>query len=115
MSFTDGYIGNGYYDDNKKYKIYIREHYFEELKKIYKFKDDFPEKFNLDFVKIHNSIITSTICFRKDLYHKIGEMKLIKNGGMIINGKKEWQDYDYWKKMLEHTNCLYIKKTLFYF
>jgi len=115
MSSTDGYIGKGYYNPNKKYKIYNKEYYFEGLKKIYKFNKDFPDKFNLDFVKIHNPIITSSICFKKKLYLKIGEMKLIKNGGEIINGKREWQDWDYWKRMLQHTNCLYIKKPLFYY
>ncbi len=115
MSSTDGYIGHGIYDEDKKYQIYNGEYYFEQLKRIYKFEDDFPDKFNLEFVKIHNPIITSSICFKKDLYDKIGNMQLIKNGGEYINGKKEWQDYDYWKRMLEYTDCLYIKKPLFYY
>ena len=115
MSSTDGYIGKGYYNANKKYKIYNKEHFFSELKKFYKFEKDFPDKFNLDFVKIRNPIITSSICFKKELYNKIGKMKLIKNGGMIINGKREWQDWDYWKRMLKYTDCLYIKNPLFYY
>lgn len=115
MSSTDGYIGHGSYDEDKKYKIYNKEYYFDQLKRIYNFEDDFPDKFNLEFVEIHNPIITSSVCFKKDLFHKIGNMGLIKNGGEHINGKKEWQDYDYWKRMLEHTDCLYIKKPLFYY
>ena len=39
-------------------------------------------------------------------------MKLIKNGGQIINGKKEWQD---WKRILAYTDCIYIKKPLIYY
>ena len=115
MSCTDGYIGNGYYDKNKKYKIYNKEHYWLALKKKFKLKDKFPNKFNLDFVKIHNPIITSSICFKKELINEIGYMKLIKNGGQIINGKKEWQDWDYWKRMLKYTECLYIDKPLVYY
>ena len=115
MSCTDGYIGTGYYDPQSKYKIYNKEHYFKVLKKIYGFKKDFPEKFNLNFIKKHNSIITSSICFKKELYTKIGEMKLIRNGGEKINGKKEWQDWEYWKRMLKYTDCLYIQKPLIYY
>ena len=64
----------------------------------------------MNFVNVHNCIITSSICFKKELYNKIGEMKLIKNGSEIINGEKEWQNWDYWKRMLQYTDCLYIKK-----
>ena len=85
------------------------------IKKKFKLKDKFPEKFNLDFVKIHNPIITSSICFKKELINEIGYMKLIKNGGQIINGKKEWQDWEYWKRMLKYTDCLYIDKPLVYY
>ena len=115
MSSTDGYVGHGSYDEEREYQIYNKEHYFDQLKRIYNFEDDLPDKFNLEFVAIHNPIITSSICFKKDLFHKIGNMGLIKNGGEHINGNKEWQDYDYWKRMLEHTDCLYIKKPLFYY
>ena len=115
MSSTDGYIGNGFYSPSKKYKIYNKEHYWEGLKKIFNLNNEFPDKFNLDFVKIHNPIITSSIMFKKELVNKIGYMKLIKNGGQIIGGKKDWQDWNYWRRMLEHTDCLYIKTPLFYY
>jgi glycosyltransferase involved in cell wall biosynthesis len=115
MSCTDGYIGEGTYDSDKNYKLYNGEHYFKDLKKIYKLENDLPDIFNLEFVKVHNPIIISSICFKKDLYKKTGDMKLIENGGMMIDDKKVWDSYDYWKRMLEHTNCLYIKKPLFYF
>ena len=114
ISCTDGYIGHGIYDITKKYKIYNKEHYLKKLLKIYNIKK-FPNKFNLNFLKIHNFIITSSICFKKILIDKIGYMKLIKNGGVKINGKKEWQDWDYWKRMLVYSNCLYINKPLFYY
>tara|TARA_B100001057_G_scaffold450824_1_gene493248 strand:+ start:257 stop:958 length:702 start_codon:yes stop_codon:yes gene_type:complete len=115
MSSTDGYIGSGYYNPKKIYKIYNKEYYYESLKKIFNYDTELPDLFNKKFVEIHNPIITSSVCFNKDLYHKIGDMKLIKNGGEIINGVKEWQDWDYWKRMLQHTDCLYIKEPLFYY
>ena len=36
MSSTDGLIGNGIYDKNKKYKKYNAEHYYKTLQNIYK-------------------------------------------------------------------------------
>jgi len=129
ISCTDGYIGKGFYNSNKKYQIYNKEYYWENLKSIYKI-DFFPNRFNLNFIKKHNCIITSSICFKKTLSDKIGFMKLIKNGGEKIKKKskmwknggekikkksKMWQDWDYWIRMLEHTDCLYINEPLFYY
>ena len=115
ISCTDGYIGNGFYNHEIKYKMYNGQFYFQRLKEIYNFKEDFPDRFDLKFVSIHNPIITSSICIKKNLIDKVGFMKLIKNGGQIINGKKEWQDWDFWKRLLKYTDCLYIKKPLIYY
>lgn len=114
ISCTDGYIGKGFYDKNKNYKIYNKEYYFKQLTKKYNI-DDFPKILDLKFIEIHNLIITSSICFKKELVYKIGYMKLIRNGGEIINGKKEWQDWEFWKRMLKNSNCLYIDIPLFYY
>lgn len=114
ISCTDGYIGYGIYDITKKYKIYNREHYFKKLLKIYNIKK-LPNTFNLNFLKTHNFIITSSICFKRKLIDNIGYMKLIRNGGQIINKKKEWQDWEYWKRMLQYSDCFYIDKPLFYY
>lgn len=114
ISCTDGYIGKGIYNDNNKYKIYNKEYYFKQLIKKYNI-EDFPKILDYNFIEIHNLIITSSICFKKTLVKKIGYMKLIRNGGEIINEKKEWQDWEYWKRMLKQTNCLYIDKPLFYY
>lgn len=114
ISCTDGYIGKGYYNENINYKIYNKEYYFKQLKKKYNI-NDFPKILNLKFIEIHNLIITSSICFKKELIYKVGYMKLIKNGGDIINNKKEWQDWEYWKRLLKYSNCLYIDIPLFYY
>ena len=42
-------------------------------------------------------------------------MKLIRNGGMIIDGNKEWQDWEYWKRIMKEDDCLYIDIPLFYY
>ena len=117
MSCTEGYIGFGFFDSSKKYKLYNSEYYNDVLKKKYGLDKytDFPEKFDLNFLLKHNFIITSSICFKKELKDKTGFMKHIKNGGEIINGVKDWQDYNYWRRMLTYSNCLYIKTPLFYY
>jgi len=117
MSCTDGYIGNGFFKCDNKYAMYNGEHYKKILKQKLEIsdKDDFPDIINKDLLEKHNLIITSSVIFNKELINQVGYMKLIKNGGEIINGKKEWQDYEYWKRMLDFTECLYIKLPLFYY
>jgi glycosyltransferase involved in cell wall biosynthesis len=114
VSCSEGYIGYKFYNKNKKYKLYNKEYYFNKLKKKYNISS-FPKTFNLSFLQKHNFIITSSICIKKSLIDKVGYMKLIKNGGKYINGKKEWQDWDYWKRILKFTDCLYIDIPLFYY
>ena len=115
LSSTEGYIGYGFYNKMNNYKKYNSEYYWNSLQSIYGLQDKFPEKFTLEFVKQHNPIITSSIMFHKSLVDKYGYMKLIKNGGMIINGKREWQDWEYWKRIMENDDCLYIDTPLFYY
>ena len=115
ISSTEGYIGHGYYDKDKHYQKYNREYYWKTLKKIYNLDTNLPDRFTLNFIKKHNSIITSSVCFKRELIDKVGYMKLIKNGGEMIGGKREWQDWDYWKRLLKHDDCLYIKQPLFYY
>lgn len=117
MSSTDGFIGKGSYNPDFafNYKIYNREHYWTGLKKIFNLDNDLPDAFNLEFVQIHNPIITSSVIFKRELINKVGYMLLIRNGGQTIDGKKDWQDWNYWKKILQHTDCLYVKTPLFYY
>jgi len=114
FSCTDGYIGSGFYDKEKKYKIYNEEYY----KKIILNKielDEYPDIITKKTLEKHNLIITSSVCFHRKIIDEIGNMKLIKNGGEIINGKRQWQDYEYWLRILEKYDCLYIKFPLIYY
>jgi len=112
MSSTDGLIGNGRYDSNKVYSIYNSEHYYNTLKNIYKGKgssfldNGFPEIWTIDFMKIHNCIICSSVLIEKEILDKINNMKCIKNGE---------EDYDCWLRALEHTNSIYIQDVCFYY
>ena len=112
MSSTDGLIGNGPYEDDKKYKKYNAEHYFNQLQSIYRkrskdeLKDGFPEIWDLNFVKVHNCVICSSVLIAKHVLDKIENMKCVKNGR---------EDYDCWKRILGHTNSAYVTDICFYY
>lgn len=112
MSSTDGYIGNGMYDSNKLYKKYNAEHYYQVLKNIYikkksKLLDNgFPLIWNLEFLKIHNCVIVSSLVIEKSIINKINNMKNIQIGK---------EDYDCWLRALEHTNLVYVNDVCFYY
>lgn len=103
MSCTEGYIGSGVYNSNITYKKYISEYFQDFYKNIGII--DFEKIWNRDFLKKHNSCITSSVILRKDIVEKIGYMPY----------KKVGEDYAYWLKALEHTNCVFINKPLIYY
>lgn len=112
MSSTDGLIGNGMYDEKKIYKKYNAEHYYNVLQTIFKDKNSnllingFPEIWDLNFLKIHNCIICSSVIIKKNILDKINNMKCVKNGQ---------EDYDCWLRALEHTDNLYVTDICFYY
>ena len=112
MSSTDGLIGNGIFNPTKSYKKYNAEHFYKTLQNIYinanssLLNNGFPIIWNLDFLKIHNCIICSSVVIKKDILDKINSMKCIKNGQ---------EDYDCWLRALEHTNSVYVKDICFYY
>lgn len=118
FSATDGLAGHGVYDPKKNYQIYNDEYYFKIISKKYKnskytekrfFKNYFyyPEIFDLDFIKIHNCIITSSVLVKTELIKKIGSFDK-----SLPNGKG---DYDCWKKILYYSDCAYVSKPLIYY
>ena len=121
MSSTDGLIGNGIYDENKKYKKYNAERKYTTIQNIYRGKnsdlleDGFPQIWTLDFLKIYNCIIACSVIIHKDIIKKIGKKKEIKMGGTKINNEIVHIDYDYWLRALEHTNSVYVDDVCFYY
>jgi teichuronic acid biosynthesis glycosyltransferase TuaG len=112
MSSTDGLIGDGIYDNNKNYKKYNSEHYFSILKNIFQSKKSplldkgFPDIWDLNFLKVHNCIICSSVLIEKEILDKINGFKNMKPPG---------EDYECWMRALEHTNLYYIKDVCFYY
>ena len=111
MSSTDGLIGNGIYDKNKKYKKYNAEHYYNTLQNIYRrrnsnlLENGFPEIWTLDFLKIHNCMICSSVIIDKEIINKVGDF--------IIARRSE--DYEYWLRALQYTNSVYVTDMCFYY
>lgn len=112
MSSTDGLLGNGIYDVNKNYKKYNAEHHYITIQNKYKRKNSnllengFPKIWSLDFLKIHNCVICSSVLMEKDILDKINNFK-----NMIPPG----EDYDCWLRALEHTDCVYVQDICFYY
>jgi glycosyltransferase involved in cell wall biosynthesis len=109
MSCTDGFIGNGVFQKSIPYPKYNGEFYFNDIKSKYAnsqyFQKDFPNIWTLDFLKIHNCCITSSVIVEKSILNQIGSMKHVNKS----------EDYEYWLRILQHTNCVYVKYVCFYY
>uniref|UniRef100_A0A6C0KUM6 Glycosyltransferase 2-like domain-containing protein n=1 Tax=viral metagenome TaxID=1070528 RepID=A0A6C0KUM6_9ZZZZ len=109
MSCTEGFIGSGAFDKDKKYKKYLSEHFMGVLKQIFFSKrlivNDFPEIWTKRLLEIHNCIITSSVVVKKDLLKQVG----------CFNRLKIADDYDCWLRLLNNTKCLFVKEPLVYY
>lgn len=116
MSSTDGLIGYGVYDKNKKYKkfnaeehfIWIYIQYWKEsirIKKKNQLKNGFPQIWTFDFLKVNNCMICSSVIIDREIINKTGKF--------IITNKDE--DYNYWLRALKYTNSIYIDDICFYY
>ena len=123
MSCTDGYRGKGEFNPCKSYPKYNGEHYWESLKRTYAkkgksnlfplyekdskeiIKDGFPDVWDSEFVHTHNCCIASSVIISKKTIYKTGEFKIMKFA----------EDWDYWQRALQHTNCAYVREPLFYY
>lgn len=111
MSATDGLIGIGVYDSTAQYPIYNAERFYTTIRDIYRRKtsrmmeNGYPRIWSLDFLKIHNTIVCSSVLMEVYIYRKIN--------GMCQNNRVE--DYDCWLRALEHTDCVYVDAVCFYY
>tara|TARA_R110000824_G_scaffold283078_2_gene471415 strand:- start:2561 stop:3304 length:744 start_codon:yes stop_codon:yes gene_type:complete len=112
MSCSDGYIGNDPYDSNESYPIYNAEHYWDALRGIYRNKgkshlieDGFPDVWNSEFINTHNCCVTSSVVLSKNVIEKTGWFNILPF----------FEDYDYWKRAIQHTNCVYVETPSFYY
>jgi glycosyltransferase involved in cell wall biosynthesis len=113
MSSTDGLTGHGIFNETRSYKKFNAESAFDYINYLYHsngkgnlIKNGLPDIWNLEFIKINNCIICSSVLIEKCILDKIGNMN------HLINGR---EDYDCWLRALEHTNCVYLKDICFYY
>jgi hypothetical protein len=66
----------------------------------------FPDIWSLDFLKISNCVVYSSVVIEKDILDKINNFKNMPNG---------LEDYDCWLRALEHTDSVYVKDICFYY
>jgi glycosyltransferase involved in cell wall biosynthesis len=114
MSSTEGYIGSGMFNENKIYKLYNREHYYDIILNIFSNKNKkellingYPNIFDKNFINIHNCIVSSSVVIEKELLTEVGGYNILK---------RPWEDDpDLWHRILEYTDCYYIDEPLFYY
>lgn len=112
MSCAEALIGTGVYDGNKRYKKYNAEHAFNYINQLYQnlnvsfIKDgNFRIIWDLAILKINNCCICSSVVIDKSIVEHAGYFKSMENA----------DDYEYWLRVLEHTNCVYIPKPCVYY
>jgi len=103
MSCTEALIGKGVFNQDKKYLKYNAEYAFVYITNVYKgtpfFKNGtFPIIWNLEFLQKNNCCICSSVVIEKTVIEKTGMFKSLPTA----------DDYEYWLRILEHTNCVYI-------
>jgi glycosyltransferase involved in cell wall biosynthesis len=104
MCSTDGYIGNGVFDNGKKYSLYNEEHYRDYILKTINYPE-YPDVITKEILLKHNLIITSSMLIETALVKNIVGFKHLRNS----------EDYDLWKRCIEYTNCDYVKEPCFYY
>lgn len=113
MSCTDSIIGNGIYDANVKYERSLGQRYKSVLQNKYEnegnneLKDGYPKIWNNKLIRIHNLCICSSVVVDRELLNSIGNMKTCRIS--------QYEDYDCWKRVTEHTDCAYIESAEVYY
>tara|TARA_Y100001949_G_C15928060_1_gene304334 strand:+ start:180 stop:839 length:660 start_codon:yes stop_codon:yes gene_type:complete len=110
MSCSDGYIGHNPYDPEQSYLKYNAEHYWGTLRKIYRRKRKShlfppPDIWNSEFINTHNCCVASSVIISKKVIDKVGYFNIMPFA----------EDWDYWKRALNHTNCVYVREPCFYY
>jgi glycosyltransferase involved in cell wall biosynthesis len=112
FSSTDGYIGRGVYDENRKYPIHIAEYYYEGLNMAFLahgshgIKNGVPPVIDFGLLQIRNLCITSSVIMERGLLDDIGGMYAYPNGK---------EDYECWLRALMRTNCAYVSEPCIYY
>jgi glycosyltransferase involved in cell wall biosynthesis len=112
MSTTEAYADYEVYNPEKEYKCFYSEIDFEELQQIHRrqgsnlLDNGFPEIWNKRFAELHNCCMTSTVLIHKSIIEKTGYME------NVYIGQEDWS---YWKRVLTHTDSVFVKQACVYY
>ena len=107
FSSTEGFYGLGEFNPEEKYKLYNAEYFNKVLRKKYRWtkylkNGKLPKIWNEEFLNVHNCCIASTVMIHKDIVDKIGNFS-----------NNNWApDWEYWKRVIKHTDCVYVDEPL---
>lgn len=93
----------------KSLSKYNQEYWWKVLSKKLELKNNFPEEIDKNLLNKHNLIICSSVIFNREVFKLIGYMPEVQNH-KGTNGV--FQDYNYWKKIVKHSNIYFIKEPL---
>lgn len=62
--------------------------------------------FNLEMITKQNYIMNSTVMIHRSIVKKVGKQHIVPHGE---------EDWDYWKRALQYTDCLYIGEPFIYY
>ena len=116
ISCTEGYGGHGPYNKKIQYNIYhYKGIHWSSLNKIFKKQDKIDLLYHMykndiniwgkEEINTHNSTCGgSSIVIEKNLIDKAGFFPLKKRG----------EDWAYWKKLINYSNCVFLREPLTY-
>jgi glycosyltransferase involved in cell wall biosynthesis len=111
MASSEAYMGNGIFDKNKKYSLYMKEFALNYTLKQTKM-NHIPKIFTREYILLNNTIIMSSTLMERQVFDKAGGWdETIPLGGK--NGR--YEDWELWKEILKYTNCAYVDIPLIYY
>ena len=112
MSCTESYFGNGLYNPNTSYKTWNKDRHLAIIKNIYGRKNKghlmtqgFPQTWDEEFLQVHNCCIASSVMIERSIINKIG----------YFSNQLWAPDYEYWLRVIKHTNCAYLSEPVMYY
>ena len=120
MCSTEAICGEGIFIGGGKYDLYNAKHARSYIHTAYKesttlirseLNSDFiktgnlPSVWDLNFIQVNNCCICSSVIIEKSILEKVGFFKSMPNA----------DDYEYWLRVMEYTNCIYIHRQCIYY
>jgi glycosyltransferase involved in cell wall biosynthesis len=120
MCSTDAICGHGMFVTGSEYKLYNADHARSHIHDAYKNSTSFIKTpinsnfietgnlhiyWDLNFLKVNNCCICSSVIVEKSILEKAGFFKSMPNA----------DDYDYWLRVMEYTDCIYIPRPCIYY